>query len=431
MDPSRLRVVALVVAAAIFMHNLDATLIESSLPQIGASFGRTAVELNVGITAYILATAAFLPLSGWLADRFSARAVFTLAVALFTLASIGCGLALTLTQFVLARVAQGLAGALMTPVGRTIVLRHASGPQILTAVALITWPGLLAPVIAPVLGGTITTYSSWRWNFLLNLPLGIAVCALAWRLIPAAAAHQPRRLDMPGLLYSSLAMFGLLYGLEVFSNGRHGGIAPWAWLAAGGIALWLTVHHLHRVREPLLDLSILRIQTFSLTNAGVAVMFRASISATPFLLPLMLQLAYGLTPLAAGSFIMVYFLGNVAMKPLTSPLLRRYGFRRVLVVNGFARSMQFTSFNTLGFADLTPAQRSTGSTLHSILLQLSIAMGVAFSALILQKSALLAGRESAALADFRIAFLIAGLAGLVAAANYLRLERNAGAAVVS
>jgi EmrB/QacA subfamily drug resistance transporter len=462
MEPARLRVVALIVAAAMFMHNLDSTLIATSLPQIAASFGRPAIDLSIGITAFILATAALLPMSGWLGDRFGERDMFVWAVALFTLASIVCAAANSLALFVAGRVLQGMAGALIATVGRTLVLRHASGRQLLTAIALITWPGLLAPVIAPVLGGMITTYSTWRWNFLLNLPLGIVVCALAWKLVPVASHHEHRSLDLPGLLYSSLAMFGLLYGLEGYAS-AHGSTAaaPWLWSIVGAVSLWLMFRHLRRARAPLFDLAVLTIPTFSLTNGKVAVFFRASISATPFLLPLMLQLAYGLSALAAGTYIMIYFLGNVAMKPATSPLLRAFGFRRVLVLNGcisglatiacgfvspaqslwlaapvlfltgLARSMQFTCLNTLSFADVAPGLRSSGTTLHTMLLQVSTAIGVAVSALVLQKSAALAGRAAAGLTDFRIAFLVAGVAGLISALCYLRLERDAGAAVVS
>jgi EmrB/QacA subfamily drug resistance transporter len=461
MPTARLRVVALIVAAAMFMHNLDSTLIATSLPQIAASFGVPAPDLSIGITAYVLASAALLPLSGWLSDRYSARAVLTLALALFTAASTVCAAAQTLPQFVLARVAQGVAGAMMTPVGRTVVLRQASGKELLRAVAMITWPGLLAPVIAPLLGGFVTTYASWRWNFLLNLPIGVVVCLLSWRLVPADPAHEPRALDLRGLLLASLAMIGLLHGLESFASDRQASAAPLLWALSGALALWLTFRHLRRVAQPLLDLAMFNVPTFNLCNGNLALGFRASIAATPFLLPLMLQLAFGLSALAAGGFVMIYFLGNLAIKPLTGPLLRRFGFRRVLVVNGLlaglatiacgyvspllaiwisapvlfiaglTRSMQFTSLGTLGFADLKPSQRSSGSTVHSMGQQVSTAVGIAVAALILQKSALLDGRELVALADFRVAFLVAGVAGIVAALCYLRLDRDAGAELIS
>jgi MFS family permease len=263
-----------------------------------------------------------------------------------------------------------------------------------------------------------------------------------------------------GLLLSSSALFGLLYGLESFTAQRTQSTAPLWFALGGGAALAATFWHLRRTPHPLLDLSAYQWPTYRMINGNVALVFRASIAATPFLLPLLLQLVYGLSALQAGSYIMIYFLGNVAMKPATSPLLRRYGFRRVLVVNGvlsglataacglvtpqgawllsaavlfiagLTRSMQFTCMNTLGFADLAPSQRSSGSTLHSMVLQVSTALGVAVAALLLQKSALLRHAASAGLPDFRLAFALVGLAGALAALCYLQLPRDAGARLI-
>jgi EmrB/QacA subfamily drug resistance transporter len=461
MNKSRLRLVALIVAAAMFMHNLDSTLITTSLPQIADSFQLQAVDLSIGITAYLLASAAFLPLSGYLADRYSARRVFAAAVAVFTLASIACGVATNLGQFIAARVVQGIGGAMMTPVGRTVVLRHTEGKQLLAAIALITWPGLLAPVIAPVLGGMITTYVSWRWNFLLNVPLGVIVIVLALRIIPKDSGDANRRLDIAGLAGSMLALSALLYGLDGIASAQQFLGLPMFAVLTGSAVLIATLWHWRRSSEPLLDLGTFSHQTFNLTNGNVGLIFRASIAATPFLVPLLMQLAYGMTALQAGTWVMVYFLGNVAMKPATSPLLRRFGFRNVLVVNGvlsgvatiacgwtspvtaplltgavlfitgLTRSMQFTSMNTLGFADLPPAQRSSGSTIHSVMLQVSTALGVAVAALALQKTAAWRGTPILNATDFRLAFTVVGIAGLVAALCNLALPRNAGAAVIA
>jgi EmrB/QacA subfamily drug resistance transporter len=461
MDKSRLRTVALIVAGAMFMHNLDSTLIATSLPQIGSTFGVRAVDMSVGITAYLLASAAFLPLAGWLADRYSARRVFAAAVALFTLASVGCGAAGSLGIFVLARVAQGVAGAMMTPVGQTVVLRHTEGKQLLTAIALLTWPGLLAPVIAPVLGGMVTTYFSWRWNFLLNIPIGLAVVVLALKMIPAEHGTHVRPLDVRGLAWSTIALTGLLYGLQGLAA-DHGNMRL-ALLCAlvGAAALAATFRHLRRTAAPLLDLATFRYQTFRVTNGTVGLVFRSTIAATPFLVPLLLQLAYGFSALQAGSWVMVYFLGNVAMKPATSPLLRRFGFRNMLVFNGvlsglatiacgfiapvaapwlagavlfltgLTRSMQFTSLNTLGYADMPAALRSSAATLNSMLMQVSMALGVAVAALLLQRSALLRGAATPELLDFRVTFALVGLAAVVAAIFNLALPRNAGAHVTA
>jgi EmrB/QacA subfamily drug resistance transporter len=458
-DKSRLRLVTLIVAVSMFMANLDMAIVNTSLPQLAQSFNVSAVDLSAGITAYILATAVFLPLSTWITDRYGTRAVFAAAIVVFTLASVACGAAATLTQFVIARAVQGAGAALMTPVGRAVVLKNAEKRDLMDAVALLTWPGLLGPVIAPVLGGFITTYISWRWNFLLNAPLGAVAVVLAWRYVPADAGSERRPLDVPGLLWSSTALFCLIYSLESFSAGHGDGRAIALLATLGAIGTVLAVRHFRRARHPLLDLSPFDAEAFRITDRSAGLIFRCTIAATPFLLPLLLQLAYGLNPLQAGGFIMTYFIGNLIMKPVTTPILRRFGFRNVLIVNGLlsgaailacgfvspvtvpwlangvflltglTRSMQFTCLNTLGFSELPADKRSAASTLHSMMLQLSMALGVAGVALVLQKSAAFRAATSLALIDFRIAFVFVGVVGMVSALMFMRLRPDAGAEV--
>ena len=459
MDDARLRWIALTVAAAMFVHNLDSTLITTSLPQIAATFGLRAVDLSAAISGYVLASAALLPLSAWLADRHGARDVFVLAVALFTLASAGCEVAQNYPQFLVARLLQGAAGALMLPVGRAVVLQRSEGRDLLKAVALITWPALLAPVIAPLLGGVITTYSTWRWNFLLNVPLGAIAIVAALRLLPRAEKHERRSLDVPGMLYLVTGLSGLLYAMDRFAGDTGQGMLTLVALLVGASALLLGLRHLHRSPAPLMDLSAYAVPTFRLSNGGAALVFRASIAATPFLLPLLLQLGYGLNALQAGTFVMAYFLGNLAMKPATNPLLRWFGFRNVLVwngvfsgvataacgfidpfagrtlamvllfVTGLCRSMQFTCLNTLGFADLSPRQRNAGSALHAIGQSVATALGVAAAALLLQRLAVWHGLSQADRGDFRLTFIVIGVAAIVASLCYRALARDAGAQV--
>ena len=454
----RLRLIALIVAGAFFMQNLDSAIINTSLPQMAAMFGVRALDLSAGITSYVIAAAACLPLSGWAADRYGSRRVFSWAIIVFTLASAGCAAAATLSQFVLARVVQGAGAALMAPVGRAVVLRHTERSGLLRAIALITWPSLLAPVIAPVLGGLITTYLSWRWNFLLNVPLGLGAVLLVRAFVPDDQPAQPRPIDLTGLALTSVALVTTLYSIESVSGGHSG----WQWsllLAVTGMVsgAWAW-RHLRRTTHPLVDLGALSVQTFAACNAGAGLVFRISIAATPFLLPLLFQVGFGLSPLASGGLVMVYFLGNVAMKPATTPLLRRYGFRQVLLVNGLlsgaaivacgwlrpdpafwpllvlfitglTRSMQFTGLNTLGFADLSASQNTSGSSLSSMLVAISTAAGVGLAALVLHLAPPLAGRTTLVLADYRLAFVIVGLLGMVSALRFLKLPHGAGAEV--
>ncbi|WP_027050978.1 DHA2 family efflux MFS transporter permease subunit [Mesorhizobium erdmanii] len=453
------RRVALIVAIAFFMQLLDSTIISTSLPQMGASFGVPAVAMSIGITVYMLTMAVFVPLSGWLADRFGARNVFLVAIALFTLASLACGFSQNLTQFVAARAVQGLGSALMTPVGRILVLRNASKSELLNATALITWPALFAPVVGPVLGGFITTYLSWHWNFFINIPLGLIGLALVARFIPGDREADPKPLDWPGFFLTSLGLACLLYGLERIAHPEDGVLPTVLLITAGVVIGWLAVRHLGRVAHPLLDLSSFRVQTFAISTLATGTIFRVAINATPFLLPLLFQVGFGLSPVDAGLMILAYFLGNLGMKTVTTPTLRRFGFRTVMVVNGIiaaastvacgaispqtpqalvmalmliaglSRSMQFTGLNTLAFADIEAAQRSSAATLSSMLQQIAMLFGVAVAAAILNLSQIARARPALDLVDFRIAFFVISAIGLVAALRFLVLPPAAGAEV--
>jgi EmrB/QacA subfamily drug resistance transporter len=453
------RRVALIVAVAFFMQLLDSTIISTSLPQMGESFGVPAVSMSIGITVYMLTMAVFVPLSGWLADRFGARNIFLIAIALFTLASIVCGFSQNLTEFVAARAVQGLGSALMTPVGRILVLRNASKSELLNATALITWPALFAPVVGPVLGGFITTYLSWHWNFFINIPLGVAGLLLIARFVPGDRDSESKPLDWPGFLLTSVGLASMLYGLERIAH-PEGGVLPTVALLAAGILMgWLAVRYLARARHPLLDLTAFKVLTFAISTLSAGTIFRVAINATPFLLSLLFQVGFGLSPVDAGMMILAYFLGNLGMKAVTTPTLRRFGFRSVLVVNGviasasimacaaispqtpqavvvalmliagLSRSMQFTALNTLAFADIASAQRSSAATLSSMLQQVAMLFGVAVAAAILNLSQIARSRPALDLVDFRIAFLTIGVIGLVASFRFLALPPAAGAEV--
>lgn len=461
---SESRLIALIVATAFFMQVLDGSIMNTSLPQMARSLQVAPLDLSLGITIYMLTAAAFVPLSGWLADRYGARTIFIWSIVVFTGASLICGIATTLWQFSAARALQGVGGALMTPIGRMIVLRNTEKTELLHATALITWPGLTAPIIGPALGGFITTYASWRWNFLLNVPLGIAGIWLVLRHVPKLAGEHRHQLDWPGFMLSASALIAVLYGLELLSHAQHNWVQH-DWILPGILILlgvgfsWLSVRHFQRSPRPLLELSSLSILTYRLTSLTAGTFFRTAITATPFLLPLLFQIGFGMNALAAGGFLMVYFVGNLGIKPITSPILQRFGFRNVLVINGclagvsimlcalfnadtakwlvmatllFAgatRSMQFTCLNTLAFADTTPAQRSSSTTLFSMFNQISSVLGVALSTLVLNFALLDTAETQAGLPEIRLGFVVMGLVAILSALAYLKLPADAGAEV--
>jgi EmrB/QacA subfamily drug resistance transporter len=452
--------IALLVAGALFMEQLDGTVIATALPQMAASFGVTAVDLNVGMSAYLLTVAVFIPASGWVTDRFGARTVFASAILTFTLSSVLCAASGSLWQFVLARVLQGIGGAMMVPVGRLIVLRNTEKEHLIRAIALLTWPALAAPVLGPPLGGFITTYSSWPWIFLLNVPLGIIGLAFALALIPNRRGTATGRFDWIGFVLTGGASLGFLYNLESIARGtvdwRRTGPLLAISLGAGAYA----VRHALFARHPLLDLTPFRVPTFAVTVSG-GLLFRAAISATPFLLPLMFQLAFGLDPFRSGLLLLAVFAGNLGMKPATSPVLAWFGFRRtllwngtlamamilacglltdrtpaavvvaILFVGGLSRSMEFTTINALSFADLDHARMSGANTLFSMLQQMGNALGVAGAAIALRAAAALThpGETQVTTGDFHIAFWAIGLIGLAGVFHFRRLAPEVGAAL--
>lgn len=451
-------VLALLVAGTYFMENLDATIIMPAIPAMAASFGVAPVDLNVGVSAYLLTLGVFIPVSGWAAQRFGPRRIFALAIAVFTVASLLCGLATGLWSFVLARVMQGMGGAMMVPVGRLLVLRETPKEGLVKAIAILTWPALIAPVLGPPLGGLIAGHGDWRWNFLLNLPLGAIALGLALRWVPRLPPEGGRRFDWPGFLMCGGGLLCLMLAGEWLS--RQGASMPsvMSLLALGVILLALAWRHLGRTSAPVFELAALRIPTFATALVGGS-LFRMSIGAIPFLVPLMLQLGFGYRPESAGMVLMAVFAGNLLMKPMTTPVMRRWGFRPVLLGNGLlnglliaacalftaatplwlicavlffggmARSMQFTALNSIAFADVEKPAMTAANTLFSTVFQLAMGLGVALGGMGWRLgSALTSGSHS--VAAFHIAFLVVAGVSLLGVVDSLWLRPGAGEQVI-
>lgn len=451
--------IALTVASAFFMETLDSTIIVTALPAIGQGFGISALDASLGVTVYLIALAMFVPAAGWCAARFGGRQVFAGAVGAFTATSLICGLAPNFTVFVMARALQGCAAAFMSPVGRLVVLRETPKQRLIEAIALITWPGLIGPVIGPPLGGLIATHASWRWIFLLNVPLGVAGVWLILRLFPRRAADGGARFDGIGFVLTALALATSVEGFTRLGQSRDDPATTLLLLAVGALAAVASVRHARRSPHPMLDLRALKLPTFALSTLTAGFISRIAISAAPFLLPLMFQFGFGMNPFQAGTMLLIYMGGNLAMKSLTTPLLRRYGFRRVLWVNGslctlslfacgllapgdplplmgallflagMVRSMNFSAVTTLAFADVPDELRAGASALATMLLQVSMALGVALAASLLSGSQALHGGGAPVLADFRNAWFVIGLLMALATLINLRLHPQAGAAV--
>ncbi|WP_039030869.1 MFS transporter [Leclercia adecarboxylata] len=452
---------ALLVAGAFFMEFLDGTVIATALPDMAKSFGVQAVDLNIGISAYLITLAVLIPASGWIADRFGARKVFTLALAIFTLASVLCGLATIVDQFVAMRVLQGMGGALMVPVGRLAVLRTTPKHLLITAIATLTWPALVAPIIGPPLGGFITSYANWRWIFFINVPLGLIAIVLALRIIPDIYEETRRPFDTPGFIATSVAMVSLVYAMEMMGAEQVNTTVTLALLAIGMVTMIYALRHFRRAEWPMIRLDALQVPTFRVTMFGGS-LFRASISAVPFLLPLLFQVGFGMDAFHSGLLVLAVFVGNLTIKPATTPLLRGLGFKKLLLINGALnvlallacafltpqtpvwvimlilylggvfRSIQFTAISTLAFADVPSPQMSYANTLFSTATQLAVGLGITLGAIGIRIGELfseLLGMESLPGISFRLAFVAIALVCLLGMVDTLRLVKDAGSAV--
>lgn len=452
---------ALLVAGAFFMEFLDGTVIATALPDMARDFGVTAVELNIGISAYLITLAVLIPASGWIADRFGARAIFTLALAIFTLASVFCGLSTEVHIFVAMRILQGVGGALMVPVGRLAVLRTTPKHQLIKAIATLTWPALVAPIIGPPLGGFITRYASWHWIFFINVPLGLAAIILSLRIIPDIRETERRSFDLSGFITTSVAMVSLVTAMERLGD-RQPQIWPTLALAALGFGCLLySIRHFRRAAAPMVRLDALQVPTFRVTMYGGS-LFRASISAVPFLLPLLFQVGFGMDPFHSGLLVLAVFVGNLTIKPATTPLIRWLGFRRLLLINGALnvcsllacalltpqtqvwaimlilylggvfRSIQFTGVSTLAFTDVPAAQMSDANTLFSTASQLAVGLGITLGAIGIrlgeQVGDWLHLTELPGI-SFRLSFVFIALICLVGMIDSLHLAKTAGSSV--
>jgi EmrB/QacA subfamily drug resistance transporter len=437
------------------MENMDSTVIATSLPAIAADIGTSPLTLKLAITSYLLSLAVFIPASGWTADRFGARMVFSLAIAVFMVGSVGCALSSSVTHFVIARIVQGVGGAMMTPVGRLVLLRSIDKSALVNAMAWVTVPALVGPVIGPPLGGFITTYFSWHWIFLINIPIGLLGIFMAMRYIDPIRSEDPERFDLYGLLLAGIGLGGIAFGLSVAGLN----LLPWSVVASlvaiGIIAMTLYVIHAKRTASPVLDFSMLRMPTLRAAIIG-GFLFRLGIGALPFLLPLLMQVGFGLSPFRSGLVTFASAVGAMGMKTLAARLIRTFGFRNIMVINavvssiflaacalftsatplllimiilvvgGFFRSLQFTAINTVAYAEIEPAQMSRATTLVSVNQQLAISTGVAVGAFAVETTMMWRHVEELSAFDFAPAFIVVSIISAASTYFFWQMPDDAG-----
>ena len=445
----------MIVGCALFMEMLDSTVISTALPVMAKSLGEDPIKLNLAITSYLLSLAVFIPISGWMADRYGARTVFRAAIVIFTIGSVLCGVSQSLPQLVAARVLQGFGGAMMVPVGRLIVLKTVAKSELVTAMSYLTVPAVLGPVVGPPIGGFIVTYYSWRWIFFINVPIGLIGITLVTWYIPDIRENKVFPLDWRGFLLTGLGLAGMVSSFEAVGRGVVPAGVIMCVMAGGGICMALYILHAQRIEYPIIDLGLMKLPTFAAATLGGG-LFRMGIGALPFLLAMLLQLVFGLTPFASGLLTFASAAGAMLMKAAAPPIIRRLGFRSVLIGNGllsafimmsyalfrattahfviilalltggFFRSLQFTALGSLAYADVSTSSMSSANTLASMAQQLFLSLGVAIGAMLLHIS--LGGRGPGQLSvyDFTPAFVVMGVLALMSSVLFIPLDYHAG-----
>ena len=456
--PPNSRLIPLIIASALFMENMDSTVIATSLPAIANDLGTDPIVLKLAFTTYLLSLTVFIPISGWCADRFGARHVFRAAIVVFTLGSIACGFASSLGGLVAARALQGVGGAMMVPVGRIILLRAIPKSELVDALAWLTIPALLGPLVGPPIGGFITTFFSWRWIFWMNVPFGIGAIVFASTLMPETEVDHVPPLDVKGFLLSGLGLSSTVFGLTVMGRDLLPGLTPYGLVLFGLVILALYLRHARVAPAPILDLRLLRIDTF---RAGVlgGSLFRVGVGAVPFLMPLLFQLGFGMTAFQSGMLSCAAAAGAISMKFPAASLIRRFGFRQLLLVNGlaaslsiaalgllspltpfalvipllfcggFLRSLQFTAMNAMSYADVDTPAMSHATSLYTVIQHLSLSAGVVLAAFVLEAAQAIRGETVLVVSDFSIAFAVVAVFAAGSILQFTNLGYDAGASV--
>lgn len=451
------RIVLLILAVALFMEQMDSTVISTALPAIAADLHVGPITLKLALTAYMVALAIFIPVSGWMADRFGAKNVFRIAIMVFVSGSILCALSSSLSEFVFFRFLQGAGGAMMTPIGRLVLLRTTKRSELVAAMAFLTIPALIGPMAGPPLGGFLTTYFSWHWIFLINVPIGIIGVWLATVHLPEIETAAPPPIDIYGFLLVALSAAGVVFGLSVISLPALPPVTGYAAVMAGLLAFVLYMRHAKTHPAPILDPKIFSNASFRASTLGGSI-FRVSTGAVPFLTPLMLQISFGMSPFQSGMITFTGALGAISTKFMAKRVFRAVGFRTTLIVSaalsalatsacgffeastpvavmmafllasGFTRSFFFTGVNALGYADIADEKASQATSVASVAQQVSLALGVAVAAMILESGANLRNGDLQ-LSDFHLAFFAVSALSLTAIIPFLRLDKRTGSAV--
>lgn len=446
------RLLVLLVSIGFFMQGLDSTIINTALPAIARNLGEDPLRMHSVVVAYVLSVAACIPLSGWLADRFGVRNIYFIAIIVFSLASLGCAFAHNLNELLLYRILQGFGGALLLPVGRLALLRIIPRTQFLAAMSLMSLAGLIGPLIGPTLGGWMAEYLSWQWVFFINIPIGILGALLTFKAMPNVTEPNVASFDLSGFFLLIVAMVSFCLGIENFANPQYPLWSSLSLIFAGLISSLIYAYHAHTHQNALFRSRLFRNKIYTIGILG-NFFARLSGNAMPFLLPLMLQIAFGFEPFITGLLMIPTVVGSLASKPIIRPIIQKFGYRRVLLINtllvgtciasfalttadtpiwlraihffifGILNSLQFVSMNTLTLKDLTQQDASSGNSFLSMIMMLSMSIGVALAGTLVNMFSAYFPTEQLALA-FHTTLICLGCINIIAAYIFWNLPKN-------
>ncbi|MCT0949819.1 MFS transporter [Weissella confusa] len=447
--------VALLMAASLFMDVMDGTIVTTALPKMAQNFNVSAATISLLVSTYMIAVAVFIPLSGWIAQRLGNKRIWLLAVALFTVSSLGSALAPNFAVLLTMRVIQGIAGAMMTPTARLIVLEKTPANQLLRMISYLVWPSLVAPALAPVIGGMFVTYFTWHWIFLINLPIGIIAFLIGLYLLPKDEVKQARAFDVRGFIELALASVALLAGAEMVA--RTGAVVWYGLiLVVIGILLGMNVFfHLRKAENPLFSVDAMKVPTFRVFQTGGTI-FQVTIASLPYVLTVLLQTVFGWTAARAGWYVLFIFVGNIGIKPFTNPIIRKMGFRGALVasfsmlalssfalalvrptspavwimllalISGVGRSLAFTSYNGLQFTEIAPEDRNGANTLTAVTQSMGQGLGISLITVIIHLFQTHFSLQGA----YSWGFVVLGVFAIIPTLEILTLPKDAGSEAI-
>jgi EmrB/QacA subfamily drug resistance transporter len=448
--------IAFLMAASLFMEILDGTIVTTALPKMAQYFHTGSATIALLVSVYLITVAIFIPLSGWMANQFGKKKIWIIAVIIFSLSSLGNALAPTFSFLLLIRIVQGISGALMTPTARLIVLEKTPASRLLKMVSYLIWPALIAPAIAPVIGGFIVTYWSWQWIFLINVPIGLIIVLIGIKLIDADQVNKTATFDFLGFIELAFSSGIILVGTELATHGKNYWFSALGLIILGVILGFIVFKHLKKVTNPLFSLDALKTTSFRICQTSGSVLW-ICVGALPYILTIFLQTVFHWTAVKAGSYVLFIFVGNIGIKPFTNTIIRKLGYGGALLssygmvffssialafiqtntfpiwimflalISGIGRSLALTAYSGLSFSEIEPQDRNSANTLNAVVSTLAQGMGISLITVVVN----LLQNFFSITTSYELGFIFLGLLMLFPAIEVLFLPKNIGHSTIS